>query len=164
MEKNQKKINSIERFFRDFKETITIAMGILIVITFFFGAANYVDNEIEKKITDETYLNRLAKILRPFAIFNKDGAIQYDHGAERYIQKIDVKSKKDGDYESIIITTKIFLQNAPLLLYYGYDNYAINCKRIDTNKWLFELSSPNLIAWGDKYQKIDPVFMIEITR
>jgi hypothetical protein len=157
-------MNKIEKFFSEYKNTITIISGILIVIGFFIGADNYIGNEIEKKITDETYISKLARILRPFAIFDKRGVIQYDHGAERYIDKIEIQEKKDGNLESIIITTKEFLQNSPILLYLGYDNYAYTSERVDTYKWKFKLSSMTLVADSTPYEKIEPVFIVEIMR
>ena len=155
-------MNKIEKFFGDYKNTLTVVSGILIVVGFFIGADNYISNEIEKKITDESYIRNLAIVLRPFAIFNKRGVIQYDHGGVRYIEKIEVQQKKDGDFESIIITTKGFLQNPPILQYIGYDNYAYTSERIDTYKWKFKLSSPSVLIMADKYEKMDPIFIVEI--
>lgn len=157
-------MNKIEQFFSEYKNTITVISGIMIVITFFIVADNYISNKIEKKITDETYINKLARVLRPFVIFDKKGVIQYDHGGERYIEKIDVQEKKDGDLESIIITTKEFLQNPPILLYIGYDNYAYDSERIDTYKWKFKLSSLNLLIMEGNSEKLDPIFIVEITK
>lgn len=157
-------MNKIEKFFSEYKNTITVISGILIVIGFFIGADNYISNEIEKKITDETYINKLARVLRPFVIFDKKGVIQYDHGGERYIEKIEVQKKKDGGFESIIITTKEFLQNPPILIYIGYDNYAYTSERIDTYKWKFKLSSLDMLIMGGNSEKLDPIFILEITK
>lgn len=157
-------MNKTEQFFSEYKNTITVISGILIVIGFFIGADNYISNEIEKKITDETYINKLAHVLRPFVIFDKKGVIQYDHGGERYIEKIEVQKKKDGDFESIIITTKEFLQNPPILIYIGYDNYAYTSERIDTYKWKFKLSSLDMLIMGGNSEKLDPIFIVEITK
>jgi hypothetical protein len=106
----------------------------------------------------------LARVLRPFAIFDKAGVIQYDHGGERYIEKIDVQMKKDGDFESIVITTREFIQNPPILIYIGYDNYAYTSKRVGTYKWKFELSSLDVILFEGNKEKIDPMFIVEITK
>jgi len=159
-------MNKIERFFSDYKNTITVISGILIVVGFFIGADNYISDKIDEKITDESYINKLAQVLRPFAIFDKKGTIQYDHGGERYIEKINVNIKKDGDFDSIVITTKEFLQNPPILIYIGYDNYAYSSERIDTYKWKFKLSSLDFLIFSgkDKSEKIDPVFIVEITK
>jgi len=157
-------VNKIEQFFSEYKNTITVISGILIVIGFFIAADNYINNAIEKKITDETYINRLARVLRPFAIFDKEGVIQYDHGGERYIEDIDPQKNKDGEFESIIITTKEFLQNPPILIYIGYDNYAYVSERIDTYKWKFKLSILPTISAPLKSEKLDPIFIVEITK
>ena len=157
-------MNKIEKFFTDYKNTITVISGILIVIGFFITADNYISNEIERKITDETYLNKLAKVLRPFSIFNKKGVIHYDHGGERFIKNIDVQEKKDGDIESITITTNEFLQNPPLLIYIGYDNYAYTSERVDTYQWKFKLSSQDFLLMERNPDKLDPIFIVEITK
>ena len=158
-------MNKIEKFFTDFKNTITTILGLLIVVGFFFTAHNYISNEIERKITDDSYISKLARVLRPFSIFNKDGVIQYDHGGERYIDKIDVQKDKDGDIESIILTTRGFIQNPPILFFIGYVNYAYTSERIDTYKWKFKLSSMPFATFGSsKMEKLDPIFIVEITK
>ena len=158
-------MNKIEEFFSEYKNTITVISGILIVVGFFIGAANYISNEIEKKITDQTYISKLARVLRPFVIYkiiDKKAVMQYDHGGERYIENFEVQIKKERDLESIIITTKEFLQNPPILIYIGYDNYAYNSERIGTYKWKFNLSSYNVVIFGGDSEKVDPIFIVEI--
>lgn len=158
-------MNKIEKFFSEYKNTITVISGILIVVTFFIGAANYISNEIEKKITDQSYISKLARVLRPFVIYriiDKKAVMQYDHGGERYIDNFEIQKKKNGDLESIIITTKEFLQNPPILIYIGYDNYAYSSERIETYKWKFKLSSYAVIAAPSRSEKVEPIFIVEI--
>jgi hypothetical protein len=156
-------MNKIEHFFTEYKNTITVLSGLVIVLSFFMAATNYINSEIEKKITDETYINKLSKTLRPFAIFDLNGAIQYDHGAEKYIEKIEIKKKENGDISTIKIITRVFLQNPPILNYTGYENYAYVSKKIDTYVWLFTLSSQTLLLGGSN-EKFDPIVMIEILK
>ena len=157
-------MNKIENFFTEYKNTITVISAIIAVITFFIVADNYISDKIEEKITDETYISRLARILRPFAIFDKNGVIKYDHGGVRFIEKIVVDQQNDGDIKSITITTKEFLQNPPILIYIGYDNYAYASERVSTYEWKFKLSSLSLLIMGENAEKIDPIFIVEITK
>ncbi len=157
-------MNKIEKFFSEFNNTIKFFLGLIAVIGFLFVADNYISDKIDEKITDGTYINNLAHVLRPFSIFDKRGIIKYDHGGERYIEKIDVNQKKDGDFESVIITTKVYLQNPPILTYIGYDNYAYTSEKIDTYQWKFKLRSRSLIMSDNKEEKIEPIFIVEITK
>ncbi len=113
---NNSRTNNIERFFSDYKSTITVISGFLIVVTFFITADDYINTRIEEKITDETYINNLALVLRPFALFDQKGVIQYDHGAVRYIKEIDIE-EKGYRVKSVVITTREYLKNPPILQY-----------------------------------------------
>lgn len=76
-------MNKIEVILRDFKNIITFFLGAIDIITFYLGADNYINNQIEKKITDEKYISKLARVLRPFSNFDKKGIIKYNHRGER---------------------------------------------------------------------------------
>ncbi len=112
-------MNKIEKFFSDYKNTITILSGFFVVITFFISADGYINRQIESKITDATYINKLSKTLRPFSIFNQDGVIIYDHGGENFIKKIHVSKNVNGEFNKIIIKTKIFFAKPPDIGLYG---------------------------------------------
>jgi len=157
-------MKKIEQFFSEYKNTITIISGMLIVITFFIAADDYIGEKIDDKIRDESYIGQLSHVLRPFAIFDKKGIIQYDHGGEQYIENIEVNIENHGDFESIVITTKKFLQNPPILIYIGYDKYAYTSKRVETYKWEFELSSLDFLMLEGEKKKIDPIFIVEIIK
>ncbi len=81
--------NTIESFFVSYQNTIKLLSGFVIAITFFITADNYINNQIEAKITDKKYMDKLSKVLRPFSTFDFNGTITYDHGGESYIQKIN---------------------------------------------------------------------------
>jgi hypothetical protein len=157
-------MKKIEEILSEFKNTFQFVLAIIAIITFYFAASNYISNRIDEKITDKTYINNLAKVLRPFSIFDEKGIIKYDHGGERYIKNIAVKQKKNGDFESVIITTKVYLQNPPILTYIGYDNYAYASEKIDTYQWKFNLRSRTLIMADEKQEKIEPIFIVEVTK
>jgi len=157
-------MNKIESFFTEYKNTITVISGLLIVLSFFMVATNYINNEIENKITDETYINKLSKILRPFAIFDINGVIQYDHGAENYIENIEVTKQDNGDISAIKVSSKVFLQTPPITNYTGHENYAYVSERIDTHIWLFNMSSVSVTMNPKKTEKYAPILMIEILK
>ena len=65
-------MNKVENFFAEYKNTITVVSGLIIVVSFFFVADDYINNQIEQKITDESYIKNLSTVLRPFSIFNEE--------------------------------------------------------------------------------------------
>jgi len=136
-----------------------LVLAVIAIITFYFTGSSYISNKIDEKITDNTYINNLAKVLRPYSIFDKDGTITYDHGGERYIKNIETIKNEKGEFESVIITTKDYLQNPPILTYIGYDNYAYSTEKIDTYKWKFNLRSLSLIMADEKVEKIEPILV-----
>lgn len=72
--------------------------------------------------------------------------INYDHGAEKFIEQITVKQKANGEFESVDIKTKSYFQNAPILTYMGHEKYAYIAKKIDSYVWRFKLSSFSVVT------------------
>ncbi len=158
-------MNAIESFFTDYKNTITILSGLFIVCGFFFTAADYINSQIEKKITEDTYISKLSKELRPFSIFNIKGVMQYDHGGEKYIKKIEVVTGNQKEIKLVRLHSKVFLQTAPILNYTGMDTYAVKSNRLDTNIWEYKFGSHDLLTMNPKdLEVMEPIFMIEILK
>lgn len=155
------KMNKIEKFFTEFKNTITVIAGLLIVVGFWISAANYIDDKIEKKITDERYIKNLAQVLRPFAIFDEKGVIKYDHGALNYIK--DIKTDCNIGEKVIIVTTTKYLKTAPLIAYYGPFGMSFNSEQVDTYRWIFKVVRPLTTGiWSDEAKNSKPFYIIEI--
>lgn len=135
--------------------------ALIMVVGFFIAADGYINNQIENKITDETYIRKLSKTLRPFAIFNEQGVITFDHGGEAYIKTISVKKKPDGSLDSIEIETKGYLQNAPILIYLSNEDYSYQSNRTGTYVWSFSMIHLNTVT-SDADSPAPPSFLIEI--
>ncbi|MBU0965224.1 MAG: hypothetical protein KKA54_02475 [Proteobacteria bacterium] len=158
-------MNKIESFFTEYKNTITILSGLFVVCGFFIAATDYINSQIEKKITEDTYINKLSKELRPFSIFDVNGVMQYDHGGEKYIEKMEVVHGSQDDIKSVKIYSKIFLQNAPILNYTGLDTYAYKSHRVDTHVWEYKFGSYDLLTMNPKdFEKMEPILMVEILK
>ena len=139
--------------------------GAIVLITFLIVADGYISNKIDEKITNDTYVNELAKVLRPFSIADGKGVITYDHGAEKYIEKIVPSKNKHGDFESVTITTKIFLKEAPLVNIIDANNYLYRSERIGTYTWKINAGSASAVMDVSAITKtFQPIIVIEILK
>lgn len=158
-------MNKIESFFTEYKNTITILSGLFIVCGFFIAATDYINSQIEKKITEDTYISKLSKELRPFSIFNINGVMQYDHGGEKYIKNLEVISGNKNEIKSVRIHSKVFLQTAPILNYTGMDTYAVKSNRVDTYTWEYKFGGYELLTMNSKdLEVMEPILMVEILK
>jgi len=159
---SESKKNKIEDFFASYQNTIKVLSGLIIALTFLITADNYINNQIEDKITDETYMDKLSKVLRPFSIFDINGTIIYDHGGESFIQEITVQKNSNREIKHINIKTKSFLQTAPILIYVGYGNYAYTSKKTSTYMWEYDLASYSVLTPPSATSQLSQFFMVEV--
>lgn len=155
-------MNRIERFFGDYKNTIAFVSGGIVLISFWIAIDDYINNQIDERITDKDYILSLSKTLRPFSIFNHDGIIIYDHGGEEFISNIEFIHTEVENVERIILETKTYLAGAPLLIQIGTSNYTYESNRVGTYKWEYTLAAPKLFRASDSPQLFDSRFMFEI--
>jgi hypothetical protein len=133
--------------------------SIAVIVTIFIAVDGYIDTKIERKITDTTYISKLSKQLRPFLIFDENGVVQYDHGAESKIKDISV----DFDKESIVIETSEFMQLAPFIFTVGSETFSLEPKRIDNKKWRYTmLYYRSLAISGGSTKEPKTNFVLEI--
>ena len=86
--------------------------------------------------------------------------MQYDHGGEKYIKKIEVINGEREEIKSVRIHTKIFLQTAPLLNYTGMETYAVKSHRVDTYIWEYKFGGYELVTMNSKDLEImEPIFL-----
>jgi len=161
---NSHKQSHIEKFFSKYKNTLSIVSGLIILVTFFITADDYINNQIENKITDESYINKLSKTLRPFSIFNEEGAVSYDHGGLKYIKNITFSKNKHGNIDKILLDTSVFLQAAPIISYVGSDNYSFKSTRINTYRWEYKVGSYNVFTDESATEQYDSIWIIEILK
>ncbi len=133
-------MKSIEEFIGKFKNIINFIILIVTLVTFKILSEDYINNRIEKRITDDKYIEKLSTSLRPFLIFNNNGIVTYDHGGLKYIKDIKLSKNKGGYLEKIVITTNdIFLNNAPILNCIGSDNYSFESSRPGNYSWEYKI-------------------------
>ncbi|NQV17074.1 MAG: hypothetical protein HQ534_00805 [Armatimonadetes bacterium] len=145
---------------------VSIVIGLATLLGFLFVFNDFLDNKIENKITDNEYIYKLSKTLRPFCIFyKKDGVIFYDHGIYKvHIDSIEIKyntSKKDRQNE-IYVYTKNYLQIAPLVEYIGPNAVVIfKPKRLKNNVWLYNFKE---LGTHTTNRQFDEFFRLEILK
>ena len=152
-------MSKIEKICSKYTHTIQLLAFLVAIIGLFFVFDNYINNQIEDKITSEEYMSNLSKLLRPFLVFDEKGNTFYDHGAKVYISDIDVDTKK----EVILVKTKEYLQFAPLITFIGSSQYSYNTKRISDNTWSYTLESANFLVDGDGKES-NILYVLEILK
>lgn len=84
-------MNTIESFFRDYKTTLGFTLTLIGLVIAYITFDNYINAQIDGKITNKEYIQKLSKTLRPFLIFDNNGLVSYDHGASKFIDSINVQ-------------------------------------------------------------------------
>jgi hypothetical protein len=160
-------LNKVENFFTEYWNTLKFLTVVGTVILAFFALDQYLDDKIENKITDDTYIGELSRTLRPFLVFDNDGIIKYDHGALTFIDSIRVKHTTDRWADTINIYTKSLLQEAPLLQFIGAYLYSYEVTRTSNFCWTFDMRPSTYLglAHPEKNKPIlDDFFTLEILR
>lgn len=131
---------------------------IVTIVTIFVTADGYIDTKIERKITDTSYISKISKQLRPFLIFDGNGVVQYDHGAENKIKAINVDLTKN----IIEIETCEFMQLAPFIFSVGASTYSLKPKRKGNRKWEYAMLYYNSFYDGGSKEKPETTYVLEI--
>ena len=125
-----------------YHDVIKIAITIFSLIGGFIILNDFMDNKIDSKIKDKEYIQQLSHILRPFMIFNNESNIIYDHGAENFIDSLNVSANINELLKNPIVITlypKIYLQHEPLIEILTSMSYTIESKRIKNKIWQYEI-------------------------
>ena len=113
------------------------------VFGLYHGLNWFVHSKIEESIHSPETLQELVRQLRPWAVFNGDGSILYDGGADQFVDiKIAYESKDGTPYlMTITITPKAFMKNPPLIR--GIDSPFVCAmpSREPPRSWVFQVSS-----------------------
>ncbi len=133
-------------------------------MTFLITADTYIDSKIKGKISDISYIQYLAKILRSFSIADDKGSIIYDHGGEKLLKNIKVEKDKQNDLKYITITTKSYLQNAPLLNIIDWQNYFYTSEKTGSHDWKYTLQSSTVFLDGKHQPPYPAKIVIEVLR
>ena len=108
------------------------ALALLVaLVAGFYGVVSFVDNRIERRITEVETLKKIALLVRPFCIFDQSGSILYDSGAMQTIELIKLSPlTPQGDKEGrilpkqIVVRPRQLLREAPMLTV--LDSYLAN--------------------------------------
>jgi hypothetical protein len=76
----------------------------------------FLDAKIEKRLNDPLVTRRIAKLIRPFAIFSGTGTILVDNGAMEYVADLRIQSNGTSRIpEKVILVPKRYMAHAPLI-------------------------------------------------
>jgi hypothetical protein len=69
---------------------VMIIIGTIIgIIGAIYGAMQFIDKRIEKKLQDDSFVRRVAASLRPAIVFDEHGSIIIDQGGMEIIDSIN---------------------------------------------------------------------------
>ncbi|MDO9264171.1 MAG: hypothetical protein Q7U02_09405 [Desulfosalsimonadaceae bacterium] len=137
-------MSRLNEFIKENTYVLKLVGFLVTVIGLFITADSYLDSKIERKITDTAYIRELSNQLRPFLLFDEQGIVTFDHGADKKIKDIDVDLKN----KNIVIETSEFFQNAPFLIAVGADTYSFEAERIGSKKWRYKMLYHELLSLG----------------
>jgi len=154
-------MSRIEKLISENWNTIKFITLVATLLGAFITFDNYINNQIEEKITDSNYINRLSKSLRPFLVFNDQGVVLYDHGADEFIEKINIDNQKN----TVTIEFKKFFQNAALLtVASAATQYLVKTERKRDNVWVFHLSMPTHQTLAIKGVRVHKRYILELLK
>ena len=154
-------MSRIEKLISENWNTIKFITLVVALLGAFISFDNYINNQIEERITDSNYINRLSKSLRPFLVFNDQGIVLYDHGADEFIEKIDIDDQKN----TVTIKFKKFFQNAPLLtVASAATQYLLKTERKRDNVWGYSLSTPTHQTLSIKGVRVHKKYILELLK
>jgi len=140
-------------------KTITPIAVILGVVVSLFFIDDYLDNQIEDKINDIEYIQKISHTLRPYVIFDQDGIVSYDHGVMQFTTQIKTIFHPFIPYHGIVkaipqdtiyITLNKYFQNPPILESIGPVDYFCETTQVTNFTWLFELQTISPIPGSPK--------------
>jgi hypothetical protein len=125
------------------------------VVAAIYGLSAWIDYRVEALISDDRFVQKLSRNLRPFVIFDSRSSIIYDQGAMDQIDRIQVDtSRSEGNLvvRRIIVSPKHFLLSPPLLDCIDLTLNIYQPTRGQKFDWVYNLaeetiSGPNVIRF-----------------
>ncbi|MCX4188148.1 hypothetical protein [Methylophaga sp. OBS4] len=116
------------------------AVALVTIIAAIYGAFQFIDWRIGKKIHEESFLRKISASLRPMVIFDENGSILLDQGGMEVIEKIEV-SRPEGKNvpERITIFPKKHLSHAPILQTLENELINVETTRGKGYEWAYRL-------------------------
>ena len=153
-------MNKLEKFISENCNTLKFVAMVIAFVGVWLTFDNYINNQIENKINDNSYIETLSKALRPFCVFNESGIIVYDHGAEEFIKDISL-NKKEG---TITIEFYHFFQHAPLLITVGANQYSYEAVKKNNKTFIYKLSAPSALLLSRSKKVAGNKYVLEILK
>lgn len=148
------------------KTALIIALlGFLItVINITLSVGPFIDLRVKNAISNEKFIRKLSKRIRPYAIFNENSSILHDSGAMEFIDDISVKTSYDENgFGTLVIKIKPnrFFSFPPTIETFGPWGLEIKAKRGKKFNWIYDCSI--FSSQNSPDHKNDPIqFRIEI--
>jgi len=125
------------------KVVLAIIVSIVTVVAAIYGFEAFIDSRIERVVNGEQFIRKVSSYVRPFVIFDGEGAVLVDGGACEYLEKLEVlEGKKDGNIipVKITVTPKHHLAYPPLIEKLGAGHFmdSPNPKRGTGHQWIYE--------------------------
>jgi hypothetical protein len=138
-----KQVMDLMNYGKLFWSTVAVIGGLATIIGAVFGILNLIDNRIEKKISSEEYINKVAASVRPSIIYDLENrSVLNDLGGMKHIEKIQVQElDKEEMKTKIIILPKRFMESAPLISVLDFIGYGISIKRGEGISWEYVLDT-----------------------
>lgn len=143
----------------EFKLVLTIIGGLSTA----YALYAIVNKMIEKKISDESFLLKLASKIRPSIIFDFKGSVLIDQGGMAYIEAIEVIPGKESPLfpEKITIRPNRHLNHAPILTTLEADEFIPRIDRGSKFDWVYTLEY--VAMWGSAEEERETTrFRLEI--
>ena len=124
----------------DLIATLEVIGGIITIIVAIYGAMQFIDKRIEKKLQDDSFVRKVAASLRPTVVFDERGSIIIDQGGMEIIDAIEIKHEEGpGHPLKIIVKPKRYLAHPPFIS--PLDNEMIDFKpaRGERFIWTYDL-------------------------
>ncbi len=122
---------------------LKILEAIIVILTIsgaIYGAMQFIDKRIEKKLQDDSFVRKVAAYLRPAVVFDERGSIVIDQGGMEIIDSIEIKHDEGSSLPlTIIVNPKRYLAHPPFI--FPLDNEMVDFKssRGERFIWTYDL-------------------------
>lgn len=120
-----------------FLGVLSVVCTITVLFAAYHGLNGYIDERIETRITDPTFLKKLGRSVRPSLVFDEQGSIVADMGAVSLVDRISV-TKDSKNSLKIIVSPFAYFGIEPVLEALD-DEYRIHAEQGLKFDWIFHL-------------------------
>jgi hypothetical protein len=130
--------------------TIVKAIGVIIaIVATFYSIDTYITIKIEKRLNDPMVTRRIAKQVRPFAIFSGTGTILVDNGAMEYLADLTIQNDAARRIpEKVIVVPKRYMAHAPLITAIDQPGTVVRPKRRTGLTWEYTFHTAYVLEPG----------------